>query len=91
MKKTKTYNRISDVLKTNRQWCKGNYHNDHGRYCLMGAISKVYPWSNDKRFNIDRKVNKYVRSLGYECPINFNDAKSTTFKDIQKLMKKLGI
>ena len=87
----KKYKKVSDVLKSDKQWCKGIFNNGYGRYCLMGAVNVVYPYGTKIGTMVRNKLYTYVRKLGYISVFSFNDNKKTHFKDIQKLAKDLKI
>ena len=87
----KTYKKISDLLKTHRQWCKYRLSNNRGRYCLIGAIDRVCRADQTKKAIIIHKICKYIKKLDYYSISAFNDDNKTKFKDIQKLVKELKI
>ncbi len=83
------YKKVSDLLTSDRRWCK-NKLSGNGRYCLVGAINKVYT-DHSKYTKIINKVAKQTVKLGYLYVANFNDDPKTTFKDVENLVKKLNI
>ena len=57
------------------------------QWCLMGAMHKCYPEANQR----DLIRHKIYGGIRQDSIIDFNDAKSTSFENIQKLVKVLDI
>lgn len=80
------------------RWIKGNYGEDlEGiaclskspfacKWCLQGAINKVYADDADKRFNTNIKLRASVGML-----FDWNDAPERTFEEVLAKCKELGI
>ena len=84
--------KVKNFLTNPNKWMKGEFHNQCGRYCLVGAINKCYGNNYKKHGEIMSKVRSYLvnNNLSFSI-VAFNDNKHTKFKDIKKLINKLDI
>ena len=60
------------------------------KWCLIGALNKCY--SGQERFEMLNKLEKVLFSLHCDMSLSsFNDASSTTFKQIREVIEKADV
>lgn len=89
---------VAELLSGPERWCKMRYSlnkeeksvevtsEEAVRWCLVGAVTAVYPSIVQQEEILQRIRDKVGSSV---C--SFNDAQSTTFETIRALVEELGI
>lgn len=87
------FQRAKRLLTSKDKWYQGDFTSPDGtKFCVLGAMgysksssvldtTDVHTWCN---YNLPVMSGKYSYGIGSE----FNDAKTTTFKDIQNFLKE---
>lgn len=77
---------VDDILSDETKWCKHEMINSNGACCLLGALELASPddWPTEARLLLSQVVQK----RGHNMVITFNDAYSTSFKDIKEVIQE---
>lgn len=90
--------KVRDLLTDESKWTKGVFastangrraafcESDAVRFCLLGAITRCYPYT-ERHVAIDRVASQ----LSGRGIAEWNDDKNTTFADVRSLVEKLDI
>ncbi len=95
--------KISEILKTEADWCKGSHFKKNGvachkseatEFCLVGAISVVtnndITHSEELRLKLLQGIQSLTgRTINYIS--GYNDEKETTFPMIQTLLQHTNL
>jgi len=96
----RTFKTVAALLRDKRRWTKGTTGETADglvvgwdspkavRFCLVGAIRKVYGPRSNSIMETLRKHHLLNNSCGI---INFNDAASTSHADVMRLVRKAKI
>lgn len=96
------YKTVRGLLKDPKRWTKYNSavdkagnpcgNEDGVRFCLIGAINKVYPDYTENLKMMDKlRQAIFKEEGGWVAITTFNDSKTTTHKDIIKILNKAKI
>lgn len=90
-----------ELLSSPAKWTKGYFaRNNEGRrcgwssdkascWCMLGAINRAYHANGaDTKFTI---INREVIKRGYRNIAEFNDADTTTYEDVIKILKAYDV
>jgi len=99
--------KILELLTSGKCWCKNDlaktkrgeatmpYHHDAAQWCLIGAIERCYP--NDY-YTTHHKIEEAIVECypeaefdNYDLVVQFNNAKSTTFRKIRRVLRKANV
>lgn len=89
----KVYKTVRSLLNDPRRWGRHHYES-HGRYCLYGAIDRVYgEESSDRRSDAVNRLRAALGILGRDFGgvAYFNDNPGTTHQDILRVIRKAKI
>lgn len=84
---------LRGLFRTKTAWCKGSFEDASGAHCLLGGITYVYDlnrqWHIKQRLleSIEELFPRRRRGLTYNSVVAFNDSKSTTFADVQRVIR----
>ena len=70
------------ALLLERGWCKGNFENEHGEFCLLGAMATVHPDLDDTY----RQAKFILRELINQPLHQWNDSPGRTRGDVLELL-----
>lgn len=98
---------IKDLLSSPDKWTKNAYSRDINdkqicgtdceldenavKWCLAGAIGKIYKHDKRKIFDIHDKIYKKLQKENKGTILVYNDHKDTKFEDIRNLIIELDI
>lgn len=99
----------SDVIAKPENWAQGYYaFNKNGapvgakceaaiRFCILGAIEKVYGWSEwsgcdniAKGHSVIKKLDNYLKLPLHKSIINWNDDPLRTHEEVLSALKAIG-
>lgn len=88
---------LKKFFKNKKNWCKYAYEKNNGACCLMGAVNKFYPLSEENN-EVIRQIANYIRRYNHSgafadssIVLRYNDSRCRKFEDIKKLVNKLDI
>jgi hypothetical protein len=84
---------LRELFTSARQWMKNQMRDGHGRYCLVGGLQRVYGDNPGRRLAMRSRLCQHLPSQ-YRATRNivaFNDAPTTTFADIRRLIVRARV
>lgn len=77
-----------EILRTDG-WCQRNYHNEHGNYCVYGALEcasrklrKNPPHQSYNHHDVLEQIELFLGDLVGHSMLAFNDARGRTMEEV---------
>jgi len=82
---------VQEFYTDESKWCKDTLSDGKGATCLLGALSSCHQTKGAYTQALGQLVAAIQAYVGYTSVARFNDAETTTFADIVKVVRMAGV